>query len=98
MSKTLNSILANCDWVAYIDDERNDGNSIIVTLEAGWFFADEPNCGIRGFDTVAEVQAATRQSKVVQKFIKINFINFRHNAPLNPEFLGAAPARIGEDY
>ena len=95
MSKTLNNILTNCNWVAYIDDERGMGNSIIVTLEAGWFFADEPDCGVRGFDTVAEAKAGTSRSSVVQKFIKIKF---RHDAPFNPEFRGAAPAQIGEDY
>jgi hypothetical protein len=95
MSKTIHSILTNCHWVAHIDDERNIGNSIIVTLERGWFFADEPDCGVRGFDTVAEAKAATLRSKVVQECI---YIQFRHNAPLNPEFLGADRPRIGEDY
>ena len=69
MSKTLQTILETRPWVAHIDDERNDGNSIIVSLAKGWFFADEQDCGVRGFDTVAEVKAATSRKDVVQKTI-----------------------------
>ena len=42
--------------VAHIDDEREMGNNIIVTLHAGWFFKDEPDCGVRGFDTLKELK------------------------------------------
>lgn len=69
MSKTLQTILETRPWVAHIDDERNNGNSIIVSLAKGWFFADEQDCGVRGFDTVAEVKAATSRKDVVQKTI-----------------------------
>jgi hypothetical protein len=71
MSKTLNNILAKCHWVAHIDDERDIGNSIIVTLEQGWDFEDEKGCGVRGFDTVAEVKSGTARHKVVQRVIHI---------------------------
>jgi hypothetical protein len=71
MSKTLENILAKCHWVAHIDDERSQGNSIIVTLEKGWVFEDEQDCGVRGYDTVVEVKADTTRSKVVQKIIHI---------------------------
>lgn len=65
MSKTLNHVLATRPWVAYVDDERELGNSIIVTLEDRWFFADEPDCGVRGFDTVGEVRQQTARNAVV---------------------------------
>jgi hypothetical protein len=71
MSKTLENILAKCHWVAHIDDERSQGNSIIVTLEKGWVFEDEQDCGVRGYDTVVEAKADTTRSKVVQKIIHI---------------------------
>jgi hypothetical protein len=87
--------LNNRHWVAHIDDERDIGNGIIVTLEKGWEFNADKGCGVRGFDTVAEVKAGTNRSSVTQECIHLPF---RHNAPLNPEFSGAQPARVGEDY
>lgn len=35
-----------------LDDERDIGNGIIVTLRPGHFFYDD--CGVMGFDTPAE--------------------------------------------
>jgi hypothetical protein len=71
MSKTLDTLLATRHWIAHIDDERSQGNSIIVTLEKGWDFEDDKGCGVRGFDTVAEVKAGTTRHKVVQRVIHI---------------------------
>jgi hypothetical protein len=42
--------------VAHVDDERDAGNGIIVTLRDGYEFAADPGCGVRGFDTVAETR------------------------------------------
>lgn len=67
MNKTLQNLLDTRAWIQYIDDERGDGNSIIVTLAKGWFFADETDCGVRGFDTVAEVKAGTGITAVAQR-------------------------------
>ncbi len=67
MLKTLVHALNYRWWIAHIDDERNEGNSIIVTLKSGWCFADDPTCGVRGFDTVAEVLSATKQSELIFK-------------------------------
>lgn len=71
MSKTLDTLLATRRWVAHIDDERNIGNSIIVTLQEGWDFEDEKGCGVRGFDTVAEVKAGTTKACVTQRIIHL---------------------------
>lgn len=71
MSKTLNNLLEQRRWIAHIDDERNEGNSIIVTLAKGWDFEDEQGCGVRGFDTVAEVKIGTTKANVVQHTIHI---------------------------
>jgi hypothetical protein len=55
--------------IAHIDDERNLDNGIIVTLRAGWFFVDEPDCGVRGFDTLKELKAGVKSSNMIFKFI-----------------------------
>ena len=66
MSKILNALKKSRSWVAHIDDERGEGNSIIVTLANGYDFADDPGCGVKGFDTVVEVRDGTRKSDVVK--------------------------------
>lgn len=72
MSKTLDTILQTRPWVRYVDDERGDGSSIIVTLAAGWFWDDERDCGVRGFDTVKEAEVGTRKSSVFQEIIVLS--------------------------
>lgn len=67
MSKTLQKILDTRLWVAHIDDERGDGNSIIVTLKGEYDFADNPGCGVVGYDTVKEVEIATRWDNIKRK-------------------------------
>ena len=67
MKKTLQKILETRLWVKHIDDERAEGNSIIVTLAEGWYFADETDCGVRGFDTVSEVKRDTSRNAVIQR-------------------------------
>ena len=47
--KTFSKILSTRLWVKYIDDERGDGNSIIVTLDSDYVWDDERDCGVRGF-------------------------------------------------
>jgi hypothetical protein len=80
--------------VAHIDDEREMGNNIIVTLHAGWFFKDEPDCGVRGFDTLKELKEGVKSANMIFSPRK----SFKNEAPYNAEFLGAQPARAGEDY
>lgn len=65
MLKTLQNILNSRLWVAHIDDERGDGNSIIVTLDKDYVWDDERNCGVRGFDTVKEVEQGTRLDCII---------------------------------
>ena len=64
-SKTITKILATRAWVKYIDDERADGSSIIVTLDNDYVFDDERDCGVRGFDTIKELEQGTRFSAVI---------------------------------
>ena len=67
MLKTLQKILDSRLWVAHIDDERGNGNSIIVTLDNEYDFADNPGCGVAGYDTVKEVELATRWDNIKRK-------------------------------
>jgi hypothetical protein len=43
--------------ILFLDDERLEGNSIIVTLKYGWEFGTDLLASehVRGFDTMAEV-------------------------------------------
>jgi hypothetical protein len=59
--------IANRLWVSHIDDERADGNSIIVTLDSDFVFDDERDCGVRGFDTLKEAEQGTRLNSVINK-------------------------------
>ena len=49
--------------IEFWDDERDIGNSLIVTLIRGWKFSDDPiaNEHVRGFDTVADAMYAVRK-------------------------------------
>jgi hypothetical protein len=53
-------------WIQFVDDERDLGNSLIVTLRDGWRFKDGEREGVRGFDTMAELKADTRKANVEQ--------------------------------
>lgn len=63
MSKTLDA-LKMLGHIDHIDDERNIDNGIIVTLKKPFCFAEDPGCGVRGFDSVAETRAGCALSKV----------------------------------
>jgi len=65
MKKTFQRILDTRLWVKHIDDERSLGNSIIVTLEKDYVFINEKNCGVRGYDTIAEVEKDTRFANIM---------------------------------
>lgn len=67
MSKTLKTLLASRPWIAFIDDERSIGNSIIVTLANNYDFKNDPGCGVQGFDTISEVKTGTTKSSVIYK-------------------------------
>lgn len=64
MSKTLDLVRAR-PHVFAVDDERGDGNSIIVTLAEGFDFADDPGCGTIGVDTVRRAEEATRADNII---------------------------------
>ena len=51
-------------WIAFIDDERDIGNSIIVTLADGYRFKDGDKEGVRGFDTMRELKQETAKSNI----------------------------------
>lgn len=65
MGKILDTI-RTLPHVAFVDDERNIGNSIIVTLHDAYDFRDDPGCGVKGFETVAEARKGTRGIEVIR--------------------------------
>ena len=65
MSTTLERV-QNRPHVAIVDDERDLGNSIIVTLKDDYFFVADPGSGVRGFDTATEAEQGTRATAVYQ--------------------------------
>lgn len=65
MSKTLNAI-RKMPHVQAVDDERDMGNSIIVTLKPSYCFKAEEGCGVRGFDTVAEAKRECGPTSIYQ--------------------------------
>jgi hypothetical protein len=59
--KTLETLAKNRK-VEYIDDERNIGNGIIITLKYGFRWEEFDNATVRGFDTVTEARDAVRDA------------------------------------
>ena len=53
--------------VAYIDDETSLDHGYIVTLASGCTFKDEPDCGVRAFDTMQELREAIKASNIIVK-------------------------------
>ena len=49
------------DRIEHWDDERECGNSLILTLKPGWMFPDT-ECHTQGVDTVKEAIVALRDS------------------------------------
>jgi hypothetical protein len=52
-------------WVEKIDDEREQGGSIVIILKHGYEFLDEPGCNTRNFDAVESAQAGTTKKAVI---------------------------------
>jgi len=49
------------DHVLHWDDERQNGDGIIVTLKYGRSFDPVWHEGVKGFDTIQEAKSATRR-------------------------------------
>ena len=59
--------IAKLPYVEHVDDERNIDNGIIITLMPGFAFVADPDCGVRGFDTVTEAQRGTARVAVTKR-------------------------------
>lgn len=53
-------------YIAHIDDETDLDHGYIVTLANGCTFKDEPDCGVRAFDTLAELKQAIKASNIIK--------------------------------
>lgn len=63
MSTMLELIRARTH-ISHVDDERELGNGIIVTLREGFYFFADPKCGVRGFDSIKDAEQGTRSTQV----------------------------------
>ena len=64
---TLQKIKAQRPWIEIIDDETDcsfGDNGFIVTLKKEYVFALDPDCSVRGFDTISELKSGTSKSAV----------------------------------
>jgi hypothetical protein len=52
-------------WVSHLDNETDLDHGYIVTLADGYTFKDEPDCGVRGFDTMAELKQAINRDNII---------------------------------
>jgi len=53
-------------YVEHIDDERELGHGVIVTLQPGWSFDPSSHEGVRGFDTLAEAKAGAQRKNIYE--------------------------------
>ena len=54
-------------YVSHVDDETELDHGFIVTLKTNYFFADEPDCGVRAFDTIAELKQSIKKENIIFK-------------------------------
>lgn len=66
MSKTLDAIRRRPHVLA-VDDERSQGNSIIITLKQPFCYVGEKDCGVQGFDNVTDAKRGTAASNVYER-------------------------------
>ena len=83
-------------------DGYHDTVSYILNLPYGFRF-DEDGNHVKGYDTMSELKADVKfvekcECKECVAHTKKTSAPFKYDAPLNPFFLGAQPARLGEDY
>jgi hypothetical protein len=56
-------------YVEYVDDERNTGNGIIVTLTQDWRWMADQDSTVRGFDTLEEAVDETARFYIVPAYL-----------------------------
>jgi len=66
----MKKIITSRPWIHFIDDEREIGNGIIVTLAKEWYFTNDIGCGVQGFDTISELKKGTNKKSVYQQKTK----------------------------
>jgi hypothetical protein len=69
--KALDKLIEQRPWIASIDTD--EPGTFIVTLHQPWCFYLDPGCGVRGFDTLAEVRKSTTDLDVYQKVPSATF-------------------------
>ena len=83
-------------------DGYDDTVSYILNLPYGFRF-DEDGNHVKGYDSMKELRADLKYiekcgCKECETHLNKKPVQFKYNAPVNPMFLGAQPARNGQDY
>jgi len=76
------------DFRAYVQNARREFGvwKDFGTSQRSKSFADQASATLWAYATAR------------QRIAKLNKVEWKHNAPFNPQFLGAQPARAGQDY
>jgi hypothetical protein len=92
LGSLLDSAITAHDFRAYVQNARriNGEWKDFGVRQRSLSFIDQPTATLWAYSTARE-RIAKLQSKVEPN-------PWKHYAALNPEFLGAQPARAGEDY
>lgn len=51
-------------YIEHFDDERDNGNGVIVTLRWGWSYYASEHSGVQGFDTVGEARNESTRANI----------------------------------
>jgi hypothetical protein len=62
MINLKSSTFFNKKKIKHFDDERSIGNSLIITLQYGYYFT-YPSEHVRGFDSLKEAKQAVKECK-----------------------------------
>jgi hypothetical protein len=63
VSKILKAI-AEKKHIHAVDDERDSGGCIVITLMQPWCYTNDDGCGVQGFESVREAMLGTQMNAV----------------------------------
>jgi hypothetical protein len=61
----LGKLIEQRPWIAAIDTD--EPGTYLVTLHQPWCFHADPGCGVRGFESLADLRASTQAGHVYEK-------------------------------
>ena len=54
------------NYIECFDDERKNGNGVIVTLRFGYSYYANEHSGVQGFDTITEAVRSSRRKNIFE--------------------------------